>query len=50
MLWQRVLADLERRPFAVLRRNDARRLLEGVDELEPVRAAMEMPRQYARAS
>jgi hypothetical protein len=50
MLWQRVLADLERRPFAVLRRNDARRLLEGVDELEPARAAMEMPRQYARAS
>lgn len=31
VLWQRVLADLERRPFAVLRRNDARRLLGAVD-------------------
>lgn len=49
MLWQRVLADLERRPFAVLRRNDARRLLEGIDEPETVGAALEMPRQYARA-
>lgn len=31
VLWMRVLSDLERRPFAVLRRHDARRLLEGVD-------------------
>lgn len=31
VLWQRVLADLENRPFAVLRRHDARRLLESVD-------------------
>ena len=30
-LWRRVLADLDRRPFAVLRRNDARRLLDVVD-------------------
>lgn len=30
-LWQRVLAELDRRSFAVLRRNDARRLLDTVD-------------------
>ncbi|HSR64075.1 MAG TPA: hypothetical protein VLM17_00500 [Xanthomonadaceae bacterium] len=30
-LWRRVLSDLDRRPFAVLRRNDARRLLDTVD-------------------
>ena len=30
-LWRRVLADLDRRPFAVLRRNEARRLLDAVD-------------------
>lgn len=30
-LWRRVLAELDERPFAVLRRNDAARLLDAVD-------------------